>query len=251
MTDQIIIREFSRRGDPIVFERGGASSSGGDADVWCGANGEKLRPLFVLSHGHLSNADHAAFLIKSGMVRVQAHWHRSGTQITIQQVTKITRADDEHGKKVVAECISLLPAFTYEPRFLDMADAVKAEQALPQGFHIGDKVEAQIDFIDYLGMDVLFSGNRGRIKWDSEKFPIPAVNSFPYEVGQKIYPYIKGTTGLYEKVTELTMYEDTSVIPAINGTALEKKFAQAVEAAKCKAHNYHCRSVYFADTRRR
>ena len=58
----------SKKGYPTVTENGGGSVKIGACQLVCGANGEKVKPLFVPT-GY-SNEDHAIFVAKIGMCLV-------------------------------------------------------------------------------------------------------------------------------------------------------------------------------------
>ena len=259
LTGSIAIREFSRRGDPLVFENGGASSSMGGAEIWCGADGRKLRPLYVLSHGHLSNGQHCAFLVKPGMVQVSADWHRGPCRMNIRKITRVTRESDSQGEVARAYWEDACEMFVHDPRHSEMADAAVSAQLLPAGFRIGDQVEAEIISIDDFGLNVTFAGVHGRLDLETDMPPKPTkeeilkswdylcINAYGFSVGDKIYPRIKRAYRLAGLTVELTLNDELGEVPGICGTELERTFALAIEAAYKKANDYHCRSVYFAD----
>ncbi len=54
----------SKSGQPTTTENGGGMTNTGSATIVCGADGQKLKPLFI-PRGY-SNGDHAIFVIEPG-----------------------------------------------------------------------------------------------------------------------------------------------------------------------------------------
>ena len=82
----------SKSGLPVIREEGGGMSNTGYATIVCGAQGEKVKPLFV-PRGY-SNAEHALFVAKVGMLFVDASHNRRGESATAYQIDAIGTADN-------------------------------------------------------------------------------------------------------------------------------------------------------------
>ena len=81
----------SKSGLPTITESGGGATNTGNADVICGPNGEKVKPLFV-PRGY-SNGDHALFVARVGMHIVSASHSRRGESATVYKITAIGDGD--------------------------------------------------------------------------------------------------------------------------------------------------------------
>ncbi len=91
----------SKSGRPTLTENGGGMTNTGHATIICGANGQKLKPLFI-PRGY-SNGDHAIFIAKPGQTHlVHASRDRSGENAVVEKVIGID-ADDNLEVSVVGE----------------------------------------------------------------------------------------------------------------------------------------------------
>lgn len=99
----MITVERSKTGLPTIAESGGGATNTGSARIIAGANGERLRPLFV-PRGY-SNGDHAIFVARVGMLIVDASHDRRGDSVTVRRIAAIGRdgAPDEVETEIVAE----------------------------------------------------------------------------------------------------------------------------------------------------
>lgn len=82
--------EKSRGGRPTVSECGGGATSTGSCTIVCGPNGEMLYPMFTPTRGY-SNAVHAVFEAREGMVLVEVSRDRRGASVSLYSLNSITR----------------------------------------------------------------------------------------------------------------------------------------------------------------
>jgi len=82
----------SKTGLPTITENGGGATNTGSAMIVCGANGEKLNPLFV-PRGY-SQGDHAIFVARAGMHIVNAEHSRRGESATVYRIDGIGTDDN-------------------------------------------------------------------------------------------------------------------------------------------------------------
>ena len=82
----------SKSGLPTITECGGGMSNTGYATVICGANGERIEPLWV-PRGY-SNGDHAGFVAKVGMCIVEASHGRSREEVSVRKIKRIGNKDN-------------------------------------------------------------------------------------------------------------------------------------------------------------
>jgi len=98
--------ERSKTGKPVIVEEGGGMTNTGGCQIVAGKHGERVEPLFVPS-GH-SNATHALFVARKGMIIIEASRDRNGEIATAWRITRILKAGkakdgDDH---LVAEKIA-------------------------------------------------------------------------------------------------------------------------------------------------
>lgn len=67
-----------------AWEEGGGYTNTGSAQIVCGVNGERLKPVLVRRRGHLANAEHALF-IGQRLVTVYANHHRKDFMFQITE----------------------------------------------------------------------------------------------------------------------------------------------------------------------
>ncbi len=82
----------SKTGLPTITENGGGATNSGSCQIVCGANGEKVQPLFV-PRG-TCNGDHAIFVAKVGMHIVSQYHSRDGETVEIRRIDKIGTQND-------------------------------------------------------------------------------------------------------------------------------------------------------------
>lgn len=91
-SNQILV-ETTKSGLPAFWECGGACSNTGDAVCVSDKNGFAKKPLFVRTKGHLSNDDHALFVLNKGDVICQVFLSRNEKEIHLYKVEGFEKAD--------------------------------------------------------------------------------------------------------------------------------------------------------------
>ncbi len=83
----------SKSGLPTTTENGGGMTNTGHATIVCGADGQKLKPLFI-PRGY-SNGDHAIFVIEPGKTHFARAWRsRGGDGAVVEKVISIDGDDN-------------------------------------------------------------------------------------------------------------------------------------------------------------
>lgn len=95
MLEETFAISRSKTGLPVICESGGSVTSSGSAQIICGENGEKLRPLFI-PKGYC-NDTHALFVARVGIFIIKSSWSRGGEGTDVWKVKKIL------SEKVLAE----------------------------------------------------------------------------------------------------------------------------------------------------
>lgn len=91
----------SKSGLPTITENGGGMTNTGSATIVCGAEGQKLKTLFI-PRGY-SNGDHAIFVIEPGETHLVHGWRsRAGEGAIVEKVIGID-SDDNLEVAVVGE----------------------------------------------------------------------------------------------------------------------------------------------------
>jgi hypothetical protein len=91
----------SKSGLPTLTENGGGMTNTGYATIVCGADGQKLEPLFI-PRGY-SNGDHAIFVVNPGQTHlIRASRSRSGESVVVERAIDID-GDDNLEVDVVGE----------------------------------------------------------------------------------------------------------------------------------------------------
>ena len=91
----------TKTGKPYATENGGGASNTGRAQIVCGANGERITPLFV-PKGY-SNGDHAEFLVLKGMCIIRAGRSRNGEHAEVFRIKGIRKGTDTADLELVGE----------------------------------------------------------------------------------------------------------------------------------------------------
>lgn len=86
--DNDLIKELTEKGIPYsvryaLYEEGGSYSNTGEANIVAGFDGEKLKPSYVFTGGHLANGTHAQFNVYNPESVFQVHVWRHHGDITI------------------------------------------------------------------------------------------------------------------------------------------------------------------------
>lgn len=85
--------ELSKKGYPVLWERGGSYSNTGDATCIANKNGEPKKPLFVRTGGHLACSEHALFILDEGDVWCRVSRHRNDINIYLWRVVKVEQGN--------------------------------------------------------------------------------------------------------------------------------------------------------------
>lgn len=75
--------ELTKRGFPALWEQGGAASNTGSATIIANKKGEKKTPIFVRNGGHLSNSNHALFVLEPDDIVVTVSRWRDNVTIIV------------------------------------------------------------------------------------------------------------------------------------------------------------------------
>ena len=94
--------ELSRHGIPCLWERGGAGTNTGHAQLIGDKYAQEKMALYIRRRGSLASSDHALIPIKIGDIVVQAYQHRGDFDIDIYQIVSIDIAE----KKAELELIN-------------------------------------------------------------------------------------------------------------------------------------------------
>jgi hypothetical protein len=88
----------TKRGLPALWECGGGMSNTGDARIICDSQGNRKKPLFIRTGGHLALDNHALFLVEEGDIVVDVYRHHSDYDITVKRIAKINQ--DTEGRLI-------------------------------------------------------------------------------------------------------------------------------------------------------
>ena len=122
--------ERTKRGLPALWERGGGYSNTGEATIIASSNGEPMRPVYIRGRGHLTWGNHALFVVREGMVVVEANHHRLDFEITVSRIVGID------GDEARTEVIARFSEGEWEPELPSQFDAaVKAAKAKAVCYH--------------------------------------------------------------------------------------------------------------------
>jgi len=81
--------EVSKSGIPCLWEKGGAMTNTGTAQIICGPNGEQKKAIYVPTGGHLACGAHALLPIVVGDHVVQVARWRDKVTVVVYQITSI------------------------------------------------------------------------------------------------------------------------------------------------------------------
>ena len=109
----------SKSGLFCAEESGGGSTNTGKALIICGSKGEKLRPVFIPSSGHLANGTHAIIPVHPGCYTIAVDRHRANYTITVKRIAGI------HEKMMQESHIP--PAVPSEKESMSMRTVIWAE----------------------------------------------------------------------------------------------------------------------------
>jgi hypothetical protein len=103
---ETIVLEKTKKNHPAIWEWGGALTSSGEAQVICGQNFEKLRPIYNVNFGHRSNGKHSLFLVKEGMHIILVKQYRNNIEkIKILKINKIEKTINQNNEEMyIAIC---------------------------------------------------------------------------------------------------------------------------------------------------
>jgi hypothetical protein len=82
----------TKSGLPALWEEGGGYTSTGWARLIAGPNGEKLKPVFIRTRGHLACGEHALFVVRPGFIVAEA-CHGRDPEISVYRIEGF--AEDE------------------------------------------------------------------------------------------------------------------------------------------------------------
>ena len=85
----------TKKGHPAFWECGGGCSNTGEVYIVAGSNFEPLRPVYIRRRGHLSNNDHALFIVKEGYHIIFCNHHRRDMNIVIYKIEKIIEENEQ------------------------------------------------------------------------------------------------------------------------------------------------------------
>lgn len=88
----------TKRGYAAMWECGGGLTNTGRAQIITGRDGEKRRPVYVRTRGHLASGDHALLTVHNGFYVVNAGHHRGDFTISVWRIVK-TSVEDIDGEK--------------------------------------------------------------------------------------------------------------------------------------------------------
>jgi hypothetical protein len=90
--EQTMRIERTKKFLPAIWEEGGGATNTGRAVIVTGPRGEKKRPIYTRTGGHLSNSQHALFVVGVGDIVIKARRHNGDYEI---DVLRIERIDDD------------------------------------------------------------------------------------------------------------------------------------------------------------
>lgn len=81
--------EVTRSGLPAAWEKGGAGTNTGDAQIISDARGEAPVATYIKTRGSLSCAEHALVIVKPGMFIIRASQHRGDFRVRVLKLVAI------------------------------------------------------------------------------------------------------------------------------------------------------------------
>lgn len=88
--------EVSKSGKSVFWEYGGAGTNTGSSDIICNADGSKKTALFFKRGGHMSNDNHALFVVDTGDFIISVHQNKGDVDISIKQVWNTIETDEKY-----------------------------------------------------------------------------------------------------------------------------------------------------------
>jgi len=85
--EEYLIR--TKKGLPALWEEGGGMSNTGHARIICDSEGQRKKPIYVRTGGHLAIGEHALFIVQEDDVVVDVQRHHDDYDITVKQIRKI------------------------------------------------------------------------------------------------------------------------------------------------------------------
>jgi len=95
--------EKTKKGFPALWEEGGGMSNTGHARIIADSQGQRKKPIFIRTGGHLALGEHALFIVQEGDVVIDIYRHHSDYDITVKRIAKI-KTDNE---QLIAELETL------------------------------------------------------------------------------------------------------------------------------------------------
>ena len=81
--------EFSKKGIPCLWEKGGGYRNTGESQLICDRNGWEKKPIYVRKSGSLACEEHALIPIRENDVVVIASHHREDFSIEVLKIKSI------------------------------------------------------------------------------------------------------------------------------------------------------------------
>jgi formyltetrahydrofolate synthetase len=86
----------TKKGHPALWENGGGMTNTGHARIICDSEGNRKRPVFVKTGGHLALNDHALFVVQEGDVVIDIQRHHDDYDISVKQIKRINQDAEGH-----------------------------------------------------------------------------------------------------------------------------------------------------------
>jgi len=96
--------EKTKKGLPALWEEGGGMSNTGHARIIADSEGQRKKPVFIRTGGHLAIGEHALFIVQEGDVVVDVQRHHDDFDISVKQIKRINQDAEGH---LVAEMETL------------------------------------------------------------------------------------------------------------------------------------------------
>jgi hypothetical protein len=89
----------SKKGLPVMWQRGGGATNTGRCTIICGSNFEPLKALYIRRSGSLSNSEHSLHIISEGYHIIVCTHHRRDFAIGVYEIKTIS-ADSAEAKMI-------------------------------------------------------------------------------------------------------------------------------------------------------
>jgi len=119
--------EVSKSGIPCLWEKGGAMTNTGTAQIICGPSGEQKKAIYVPTGGHLACGEHALIPVAVGDYVVQVARWRDKETVVIYQITTID--PPQQGVSTATACGCTLVELTETSTSLEPAVEAAIEKA--------------------------------------------------------------------------------------------------------------------------